>query len=245
MALHPHRYLELIQADAARMEALAPPALHRPVPSCPGWDVAEVIRHTAGVYASKVATLRLGRRPEPGEWRAEPPQGDQLVAWFRSTLKALLDELIEHDPDDAAWSWWPPDQTVGFWYRRMALETVVHRVDVEMAVNQVTPVDEALAADGVDEVLTVFLTTRGQREPAARTGAVGVATGERRWSVHLDSDGVRVDEDAADGLPARLRGPAGRLLLYLWGRGSLVGLDVDGDTDLVFELRRRLAAATR
>lgn len=227
------------------MEALAAPALDRPVPACPGWDVAEVVRHTAGVYANKVATLRLGRRPAPDEWRAEPPAGSDLLVWFRATLRALLDELIEHDPADHAWSWWPADQSVGFWYRRMALETVVHRVDVEMAVNQVTPVEAALAADGVDEVLSAFLAARDPGDTPARTGGVAVATGDRRWMVHLDSGVVRVDAHSAADAPAQLTGPAAPLFLYLWGRGSLVGLDVEGDAELVLELRRRLAAATQ
>jgi hypothetical protein len=30
---------------------------------------------------------------------------------------------------DPAGSWYTPDQTVGFWIRRMAQETVIHRID--------------------------------------------------------------------------------------------------------------------
>ena len=61
MARHPHRYLDLIQSDAQRIAALAPGALPLPVPGCPGWDVAEVVRHTGSVYNHKVAIMRLGR----------------------------------------------------------------------------------------------------------------------------------------------------------------------------------------
>jgi hypothetical protein len=32
-------------------------------------------------------------------------------------------------PEDPAGSWYTPDQTVGFWIRRMAHETVIHRID--------------------------------------------------------------------------------------------------------------------
>ena len=65
-----------------------------------------------------------------------------------------------------AWSWWEPDQTVGFWYRRMALETVVHRVDVETQFGPPSAIDAALAVDGIDEVLTLMLA--GDDEAAAR-----------------------------------------------------------------------------
>ena len=45
------------------------------------------------------------------------------------------------------------DQTVGFWYRRMALETVVHRVDVETGFGVPRAVNAELAVDGIDEVV--------------------------------------------------------------------------------------------
>lgn len=227
------------------MASLAPAALERAVPACPGWDVAEVMRHTASVYGNKTATIRLGRQPEQGEWRARPPEGTELVVWFRQSLDALLGELVDHDPDDPAYTWWPADQTIGFWYRRMALETVVHRVDVEMAANDVSPVDAALAVDGVDEVLTVFLQARQQPDRTASTGTVAVTTADEAWTVHLDSAGVRVERGDDTAASAQLTGPPGPLFLYLWGRGTLVGLDAGGDGDLVLALRRRLAAATQ
>lgn len=245
MALHPHRYLDLIQSEAERMATLAPPALDVPVPPCPGWNVAEVIRHTASVFGHKVATIRLGRQPRAGEWHATPPESRELVAWFRSALRELLDELASHDPDEQTYSWWPPDQTVGFWYRRMALETVVHRVDVESAVSAVTPVDAALAVDGVDEVLTVFLETRHPDDDVGTAGVVDVAADGTAWRVRMAERGVLVQRAATDGASARLSGPAGPLFLYLWGRSPLEGLGVDGDTGAILELRRRLVAATQ
>jgi hypothetical protein len=50
-----------------------------------------------------------------------------------------------------------PDQTVGFWARRMALKTVVHRVDAEQARGAVAPVDAALGTDGIDEIFVIML----------------------------------------------------------------------------------------
>lgn len=251
MVLHPHRYLDVIQADAKRMATAGSTALQRPVPPCPGGDVADVLRHTASVYNHKVAILRLGRQPEAGEWRTQPPDGQDLVAWFRATSAALLEELAEHDPDEWAHTWWPPDHTVGFWYRRMAHETVVHRVDVESAIDDVTDVDRPLALDGIDEVLTIFLGVHGAGADGGRTGAVSVRAEGRDWLVHLGERHVRVEAggDAAargeGGTAASLGGEPVPLFLYLWGRGPLEGLDVGGDLDLVLELRRRLAIATQ
>jgi hypothetical protein len=51
-----------------------------------------------------------------------------------------------------------PDQTVGFWIRRMAQETVVHRVDAELAA-EVAPgaIPDDIALDGIDEFLIAFI----------------------------------------------------------------------------------------
>ncbi len=47
---------------------------------------------------------------------------------------ADLRALLVARPDSApTWSWWPADQSVGFWVRRMAHETAVHRWDAEGA----------------------------------------------------------------------------------------------------------------
>lgn len=245
MALHPHRYLDLLQSDARRMIALAPRHLDDAVPPCPGWDVAEVVRHTASVYGSKVATIRLGRPPHQGEWRIAPPDGVALVDWFGTTLTTLMEEFADHDPEEWASTWWPPDQTIGFWYRRMALETVVHRVDVESAARDVTVVEDDLATDGIDEVLTVFLGVRDAGSGGERDGTLSVAAGGRVWTVHLAEYEVRVQPGETGTATAELRGEAARVFLYLWGRGTLDGLETRGDLDLVTQLRRRLAVATQ
>lgn len=243
--LHPHRYLDLIQSDAARIATVAPRALRASVPCCAGWDVAEVVRHTGSVYNHKVAIMRLGRAPEQGEWQSRPPADADLVAWFDTSAHALLEELAEHDLDDWAYTWWPSDHTIGFWYRRMALESVVHRVDVEQATGDLTSVDAALSREGVEEVLTVFLGVNDVGADGGPTGAISVETDGDAWIVHLDDEAVRVAKGSPDGASARIRGEPADLMLYLWGRGPLDDLDTSGDAALVQELRRRLAAATQ
>lgn len=246
MALHPHRYLDLIQSDAARITALAPDALTAPAPCCPGWDVAEVVRHTASVYNHKVAIMRLGRAPEQGEWQSRPPEGSELVAWFGNSAQTLLDELAAHDPDDWAHTWWPPDQTVHFWYRRMALESVVHRVDVEMAVQgDSSAIDAELAREGIDEVLTVFLGVHDAGADGGPTGAVSVVSGGRTWIAHVDDEHIRVEKHGDVTTDAELSGEPASVFLHLWGRAALESVSADGDQALLRELRRRLAVATQ
>src|SRR4029450_10613853 len=70
----------------------------------------------------------------------------------------LLDEFSIHKPEGPAGTWYGPDQTVGFWIRRMAQETVIHRIDAELGTGQpIAPVPADLALDGIDELLKVFV----------------------------------------------------------------------------------------
>ncbi|MBJ7607909.1 MAG: maleylpyruvate isomerase family mycothiol-dependent enzyme [Candidatus Dormibacteraeota bacterium] len=175
------RYLELIQADADRMATVGLRDLSRPVPPCPGWDVAQVVRHTGSVYLHKVAWLRLGSKPAPDDWQREPPAGEELVSWFRAAHQGLIAELQQRDPGSHASTWWPPNQTAGFWYRRMALETVVHRVDVESGLGDLSPVDAELAEDGIDEVLQIMLADPDlEADRQGPHGSVAVET-QTRW----------------------------------------------------------------
>ena len=151
-------YLALIRSDAELLAGAAAAAGEgAAVPSCPGWTVRDLVEHTGSVYAHKVACMQLGRRPAEGEWSLAPAPGQELVAWFREQLAGLLAELAARDPASPAYTWYPPDQTAGFWRRRMAQETAVHRVDAELAAGGATPVDRELAVDGVDELIAVFL----------------------------------------------------------------------------------------
>ena len=245
MALHPHRYLELIHSDAERIAAVTPGALALPVPCCPGWDVAEVVRHTGSVYNHKVAIMRLGRRPEQGEWHSSPQPGTDLVTWFDDSARTLIDELASHDPDEWAHTWWPVDQTFHFWYRRMALESVVHRVDVEQAAGDSSAIDAELSREGIDEVLVVFLGAHDVGSHGGPNGAVSVVSGGRTWIAHLDDVHIRVERNGDATTDAELVGEPEQVFPHLWGRAPLGDLEVRGDEALVRELRRRLAAATQ
>lgn len=235
-------YLGLLRADAARLtEAAITAGLDAKVPSCPEWTVRDLVVHTGEVYRDKVACMRLRRRPEEGDVEREPAAGEDPVAWFRAGLDELLAELEARDPGDPSYSWYPPDQTVGFWPRRMAQETAVHRVDAELAAGDVTPIDRELAIDGVDEILAVFLGGPWYEE-WPQEGASGqifaVRTGSRIWRVTLEERAVPVTTDDGDAV-ATVSGEPQDVLLWLWGRPAEV--TVDGD---VSELRKRLAFCT-
>lgn len=216
--LTPERYLDLLRVEGERLLVVAQDAMDRPVPTCDGWTVDDVVFHVGGVYAHKVAAVRLGRQPVEGEWvvPADDSTAADDVAWCHGMLHAVVSELAHRPPDQRAWTWWAPDQTVGFWQRRMANETAVHRVDVESALGMVTPIDSDLARDGIDEYASVILPGAGIK--AAEVEVVG--------------DRVTVHFDAID-----VRGGACDVLLWLWGRLPDEAVTSTGSAEQLADLR--------
>jgi uncharacterized protein (TIGR03083 family) len=239
-------YLYHLRREGDLIALIAPHGLDRPVPACPPWDVRKVLAHLATVYDHKVIAMRLGRKPKDGEWVTDAPYGKDTVEWFGDEHAKLLAELGAHSPKDFAWSWWEPDQTVGFWYRRMALETVVHRVDVETGFGVPRAVNAELAVDGIDEVLTLMLSgDDGAAAEVPSTGTVEVLAGDSAWSIVLEDSRTAVTPGRRTSPHAMLTGDPSELFLFLWGRVPGETLERHGDETLIAALRSRLAAATQ
>lgn len=238
-------YLAHLTADAARLREVATD-LAAPVPSCPDWSVADLVGHVAAVYAHKTAALRSGAHPGPGEWATAAPDGMDVRDWFDAELAALIAELETRDPMDHVWTWWPPDQSVGFWYRRMAQETLVHRWDAELAAGSTTAMDPALATDGVDEVLGWLGWELDEPVDDAEGQVVLVRCNGFTWSVRLEP--TRAVVTAAVGGPdtgdASVEGAPEPLLLHLWGRGRSDEVTHEGNPQTLRRLTQRLAHST-
>ena len=137
------------------------------------------------------------------------------------------------------YSFAPDHQRAGFWPRRMAHETAVHRVDAEQAVGAaVGAIEPAFGVDGIDEILTIFVPALGaDRSPGdGRTVHLHSTDAEGEWLIRFDPDRIDVATGHAKG-DAAVRGPAGDLLLWLWGRRPLDGLEVFGDPGAADALR--------
>jgi uncharacterized protein (TIGR03083 family) len=241
-------YAKYLAGDSARLREVATRDLRVEVPSCPGWTVTDLVRHVAEVYLHKTECMRLNARPE--DW---PPDlsGEETLALFDRAYAALASEFAARSPESPSWTWYEPEQNAGFWLRRMAQETVIHRVDAELAAGeQVRPVPEDLAVDGIDEVLERFLAygSRVWREDFGNLlddldgRSARVATGDRSWLVQLTKDGVSVS-GAGDSAASVSAAPQ-PLLLWLWRRAGDEAVAVEGDRALVAKLRDLLGAAT-
>jgi uncharacterized protein (TIGR03083 family) len=253
----PDRYLELLERDGSRLATAARAvALDAAIPTCPGWTVRDCVAHTAEVYQHKVACMRLQRRPGD-DYEQEPPAGVDVLTWFDGSLGTVVDELRTRGPGAPAYTWWPADQTVGFWYRRMAQETAVHRVDVEdaNAVVPAGPIDAELALDGIDEVLEKFMggdwdtdvtpEEWGEVDPHAGEGAtIAVRSGGTAWRSTLAPDSVALDRSDGPAV-ASVSGDPEAVLLWLWGRRPDPAVSLDGDAAALAAFRDRLRIATQ
>jgi hypothetical protein len=133
----------------------------------------------------------------------------------------------------------------------MAHETLVHRVDLEQALGIDWRVDADIAADGIDEVLTLWLTGRlptgltgsGRTVRLLALGAEDNVVVDRvvrpfDTSVHFSSYQPEVGADA------EVSGPADAVWAWAWGRSDARHpVSCVGDIGAVDELRGALAAA--
>jgi uncharacterized protein (TIGR03083 family) len=234
-------YLRHLAADGARMAEIARTAdLARPVPTCPEWTLRDLLEHTGGVHRWQTIVVRdaLDREPWPlpDDVRLRPDE--DVAEWFQRGVDEAVDGMRTAEAGDARWTWFPPDQTAGWYFRRITQETLVHRVDAELAVGAEarTPMDPALSVDGIDEFVDVFIPAAAME--GQRIGGTGQtlhlhatdAAGE--WLLTMHEASVDVQRGHAKG-DAAVRGPAGELLLFAWGRDPSPALEVLGDPSVV------------
>jgi uncharacterized protein (TIGR03083 family) len=241
--MEPTEHLDHYAAEADLLATAARAAGgDAPVTACPGWTVDDLVRHVAGGDAWARTVVESGRVEMPQRPTVDGELvGEDLVAYYRAGANALVRTLAEADPDAAVWTFFAGDRSVRFWIRRRAQETLVHRVDAERAAGAPNAADPALASDGIDEYLTMFVPRFGP-ELADIGGSVHVhcTDVEGEWLVVPAPDAAVVTREHAKGDVA-VRGRAEDLLLLLWGRGDVdtEGTQVFGDTEL---LERFLAA---
>lgn len=220
------------------MAEVADGHLDRAVPTCGDWNVARLVAHTARVFAFVEATRAAGAVDAPV--RAPAPDEDEGVL---DALQLAGDELSaglrSADDGDPVWSW-TDDRTAAFWCRRVAFETTLHRVDAELAVGiEPTPIDPALAADGIDEWMTTYAVPDGRGPEPQIDGDASVhlhcTDTDGEWMLRWTAGQVSLTREHGKGDVAA-RGPAWQLLLACYGRTDPAAddtIDVFGDAALL------------
>lgn len=212
------------------------------VPTCPGWDMRELLRHLSMIHlwaAGHVAELH------DGSWGSELadlsefwpelavfwPEDGRLIDWYLETNANLVRTLESAPLDVEAWTFLPAPTCLAMWARRQAHETAIHRFDAENAAGSSSGFDPGFASDGIDEIVAGF----APRKPefpitGERAMLVHALDTDDRWLVTMSPGGITtVREDGpAD---VTIEGNASDLYLALWNRGD-EDVDVVGDGEL-------------
>ena len=231
--MEPAVYLAAIRDNASVLVDAADVAgLDAPVPTCPDWAVADLLEHIGRVH--RWAAANTTRSPDAEFQRADvdiPPPSERSD-WVRDGAAALV-VALDRPADDPAWTWMPPS-TIGFWQRRQAHETAMHRVDAEAAAGAPHSIAADLAADGIDEWLDIVGHTPWRTPPTGDGESLHFhcTDVDGEWLVRLLPEGLEVERVHAKGDVAA-RGTASDLLCWLQGRGGVERLEVFGDASLL------------
>lgn len=222
-----------------------------PVPTCPDFTAADLLWHLTEVQWFW-GSIAAGRITDNGAAEAveddkppRPADQSELLALFGTARERLASAVTDGPDDTPLWSW-ADEQTLRFTRRRQSHEALIHRVDAELTAGMpITALDARLAADGVDEVLTVMWGGLPEWASFSSTGKVlaleTTDTGDA-WPVELgrmvgtsprsgrsyDEPATRLAEAGSGERHALVRGTAAELDLWLWNRGNS-GVESSGD----------------
>jgi uncharacterized protein (TIGR03083 family) len=237
-------HLDALRREGELMAVAAGRAgLAAAVPSCPAWQVKDLLRHTG--YIHRWAARHITEHPAEvigGPSEAEILRGgatdEDLLGWFRAGHAALVETLAGADPEVRCATFMAAPSPLAFWTRRQAHETAIHRADAELAAGPADgPVPEyppRFAADGIDELIMGFGQRRKyqpQAGPASRAGLLRVIAADTgdAWSVEA-REGLlqprRETGTAAADAGCTVSAPASGLYLYLWNRAGTAAADV-------------------
>ncbi len=231
------------------------------VPTCPDWDAADLLWHLITVHAFWAAVLRTNPRT-PDElaaieegYPARPDTIESMLPLRQRFTEELLTELERRPDEETRWSWWAPDQTVGFTRRMQTSEALMHRVDAELTAGRaLTPIHPELAAAAIDHAIDVMLAWQPDDAQVTSAGMVTLEasdTGLRRQVEVLSWSGTNPWTQKAmtghrlqrleNGEPAATaRGSVADLALWLWTRpGNVV---TEGNEQTLAAVRSLLAA---
>ncbi|MFF4596053.1 maleylpyruvate isomerase family mycothiol-dependent enzyme [Amycolatopsis sp. NPDC001319] len=204
------------------------------VPFCPEWTLDDLVTHTTSVYRWVELIVRGARSRPPALPGSDPDSLADPIESLAAAHHSVLEALRTAPAGLACWTMWPAAEPRLYWARRMVHETVVHAVDARNAGRESglrgTSLDPALAADGVDEMVTGFAQRYAATLRATVPTSLGLTCSETgsRWWVRIGPDKPEFGRGPAT-VDTEVTAQPGELLLLLWNRRDATGLDVRGD----------------
>jgi len=237
---------ELLAQSTVLAEVVSGLAPGTTVVTCPAWSVRDLVRHVGSGHrwAGLIVTEPDGA-PVPNLVVEPPEEQDQWRPWLIEGAQQLITLVRAGDPDRPVWSW-RPERTARFWIRKLAHDTLIHRVDAELTAGRPCRIPAEVAADGVADLLDSIMALSSAEHPdplfAALAGdgqrlqfvATDAAPAIGRWHVQRTPTGVRWHAGMA---PAHVRvaGTTRDLLLVLNRRldPTHTDLEIDGDPTIL------------
>ncbi|HUG31901.1 MAG TPA: maleylpyruvate isomerase family mycothiol-dependent enzyme [Acidimicrobiia bacterium] len=155
-----------IESEGRRLGRAARRDPHKPVPQYPDWTLADLASHTASIHGRTALICR----ELPAERVSAPrlPEGMDPLDWYEDTLDDMLAALTDADPVSECWGF-GPSPNVGFWERRMVIETGVHRWDAYGAHGEEDRLTDLVARSGLEEFGDMWLPHLGDVQPLSVT----------------------------------------------------------------------------
>ncbi|MGW6930366.1 maleylpyruvate isomerase family mycothiol-dependent enzyme [Lentzea sp. NPDC054927] len=238
------RVATIVSETSLLVTGLAGADLSVPVPATPDWTLNQLLRHLG--YAHRWIAQMVGERfPEIDRsfskaHSVESYAGEtfaELSPWLTEGAALISDAMLAVDADDMIAVMLPGVPGPRFWSTRMAHETVIHRIDAFDALGLPFSVDPTVADDTLWEWMTTIVRILFSRRPATAdllgSGSLYFAADSgAEWTVDLSGDAPRVTpgEEKWD---VAVRGPAIELVLALYQRRGVEGLEVTGDAGLL------------
>jgi uncharacterized protein (TIGR03083 family) len=228
----------IIAAESRRFaEVLSGADPNRRCPTCPDWTASDLLWHLTEVHFF-CATILARRMQHESELQAverdkpsRPEAVADMLALREQATAVLLDQLAKHEDNEACWSWWAPDQTVGFTRRMQTYEATMHRLDAELTADvPVSLIATDVAEGAVDHAVDVmwgWMPNEATYRTDSIVNFVATDTGQS-WSVEVGTwtantgDGPRAVRATAGEPTATVTGSVVDLALWVWTRGGSV-----------------------
>jgi uncharacterized protein (TIGR03083 family) len=221
---------EIVTQTALLTSAVKGADLTTPVPSCPDWNLGQLLRHLGGGHrwAETIVRTRATQPPPDDELRNLPTENatkEDLTPWLTDGANNLAESLRTAGPTAEVWT--PTPGGTPFLARRFTHETLIHRADATLAIGAKFTVDPPIALDALDEWMELgslpqmFEIHPEKREllGEGRTLHLHSTDAPGEWLVDLTGEQPtwrRGHEKAA----VAVRGPLTDLLLMVYGRKS-------------------------
>nr|WP_042195907.1 maleylpyruvate isomerase family mycothiol-dependent enzyme [Kibdelosporangium sp. MJ126-NF4]CEL22298.1 hypothetical protein [Kibdelosporangium sp. MJ126-NF4]CTQ93079.1 hypothetical protein [Kibdelosporangium sp. MJ126-NF4] len=237
---------EIVRQSTSLYASIDGADLTTPVPTCPGWNVGQLLRHIGSGQRWMDTIVRTrATEPLPGDSRELSEYRDEDPAvvgpWLVEGAESLAAALRESGQGGPAWTPLPMGGT-DFTARRATYETAVHRADAVLALGEKYSLDTDLAVDAIDEwmelmsipmALQMYPEKRRLLGPG-RTVHLHATDTDAEWVIDLTGDVItwrRAHEKSA----VALRGPVLDLLLIVYRRkpARIDGVQILGDEQLM------------